>query len=270
MKLLETTQPMKARGEKALVPFFTAGYPDETTFCQLVRTAVQAGCPVIEIGIPFSDPIADGPVIQESSRIALANGMTLRRALELTREITANEPCAPVFMSYINPIMRLGFERFTDLAREAGVTGVIVPDLPLEESAGVRTAFAAGGLTLVDLIAPTSPPRRIREIVSVADGFVYLVSLTGVTGAPSALAADIETFVAAVRRETALPLYVGFGVSTADQAQHVSRASDGVIIGSAIIKLIQAADGPEQAVARVGAFLTEVRDSMNANDGGRP
>ena len=265
MSLRERTEGLREAGLKALVPFFTAGYPDDETFAEVVRTASASGCRVMEIGIPFSDPMADGPVIQESSKAALAAGMTLARALRLARELSEETGAHFVFMSYINPLFRMGFSEYAKAAAQAGVTGTIIPDLPIEESAEIRAEFAGHGVTLVDLVAPTSGEARVGRIAEVADGFLYLVSLTGVTGVRSALAQDLTDFIATVRRAANLPLYVGFGVSTPDQAAQIAAAADGVIIGSALVRIIQSASSREEAVSTVGRFLQEVGAAMRAN-----
>ncbi len=264
MKLTETTRGLREAGQKVLVPFFTAGYPDEQTFLALLETAARAGCRVIEIGVPFSDPIADGPVIQESSQQVLAGGMTLRRALELTAEASARTDAALVMMGYVNPLLAMGLEEFAAAARQAGVAGVIVPDTPLEESADVRRALGDQGVALVDLVAPTSSEKRVGRIAAKATGFLYLVSMTGVTGAGLAPGRQVADLVARVRRRTDLPLYVGFGVSRADQAAAIVQHADGVIIGSALIRLIQAAPSGAEAVTRVEAFLGECLQAMNS------
>ena len=234
MMLRDQAQAMKARGEKGLVPFLTAGFPDEETFLDLLGAASDAGCPVIEIGIPFSDPIADGPIIQESSKVALENGMSLRRALALAKKASQTSSATLVVMSYFNPILRMGIEAFARAAADAGIGGVIVPDVPLEESTELRRELARCGAAFIDLIAPTSGTRRIQRITAAADGFVYLVSVAGVTGMRSSLSSDLGGFVSRVRAHTDLPLYVGFGVSTPEQAREASRHADGVIVGGFI------------------------------------
>jgi tryptophan synthase alpha chain len=265
MRLGDVTGGLQERGEKALVAFLTAGYPDERTFVEVAVGAAEAGCDVIEVGVPFSDPIADGPVIQQSSQAALAGGMTLLRALDLTREIATRTETPLVIMSYLNPILNAGLEQFAEAAVESGVSGVILPDVSLEESADIRGIVAAAGLAYVDLVAPTSGTDRIRAIVAAAGdgGFLYLVSVTGVTGSGQDPSADLESFVARVRGETSLPLYVGFGISTPEQARRVAGAADGVIIGSQLIRLLgePPAEGDE-AVRRVGEFLTEVKRAV--------
>jgi tryptophan synthase alpha chain len=266
MRLTETTTSIRRRGERALVPFFTAGYPDETTFRRLTEAACGAGCRIIEIGIPFSDPIADGPVIQASSRRALEQGMTLARALGLIEDLARHLPASFVVMSYLNPILRMGEAVFARRAGEAGVSGVIVPDLPREESRALRAALRREGIDLVDLIAPTSSTERIARIARTARGFLYLVSLTGVTGVRDGGPSDVAGFVARIRARSTLPLYVGFGISTPAQAATVAAQADGVIVGSALIRIIQSCAAPQDAVARVSEFLREMREAMAAGD----
>ncbi len=262
MRLRERTQAIKASGDKALIPFFTAGYPDEDTFLNLLGAATSLGCSVIEIGIPFSDPMADGPVIQATSQKALAAGMTLNHAIELVATASAENPAAYVFMSYINPIMQMGFAEFSRRAAAAGVAGLIIPDLPVEEAGEIRETLANGGITLVELLAPTSGQTRISQISRKADGFLYLVSITGVTGVKSAEANALTDFIALVKSETDTPLYVGFGVATPAQAADISQLADGVIIGSALIKIInEAAEG--KAVEAVKSYLEEIVAAIN-------
>lgn len=267
MRLPDVTDRLKRSGSKALVAFLTAGYPDEETFVELVRAADRSGCDVIEIGLPFSDPIADGPLIQESSKAALAGGMTVSRALELASGLSREIAAALVFMGYYNPILRMGPERFALAAVESGVTGVIVADVSFEESGAVRPFFEERGISYIDLIAPTSSDERIAAIVAQSSGFVYLVSVTGVTGAREPRAEDVDTFVARVRPRTHLPLYVGFGVSGPDKARETARTSDGVIIGSALIRLIQSSASSAEAVQKVEGFLRGVAEAIQPAGG---
>lgn len=261
--LAQTTRSLRARGRKALVAYFTAGYPDDATFEVLVRTAVDAGVDVIEVGIPFSDPIADGPVIQASSNAALARGMTLTRALASIARLSPDVRVPMVVMSYINPILKLGVDAFAREAARAGVVGVVLPDVSFEESSAFRPALCATGLAYVDLVAPTSDEARVREIARASEGFVYAVSMTGVTGSRAAGKADVEGIVARVRAATDTPVYVGFGVSTPAAAAQIATASDGVIIGSRLMQL--AGDGPARAAAgRVGDFLASVRHELDS------
>ncbi|HEU4364994.1 MAG TPA: tryptophan synthase subunit alpha [Candidatus Krumholzibacteria bacterium] len=261
-RLAQTTRALRARGRSGLVAFLTAGYPDERSFVAMVRAAVDAGADVVEIGVPFSDPIADGPVIQASSSVALAHGMSLRRALALASELAATVDVPLVVMSYVNPLLAMGTDAFARAAAEAGVAGVILPDVPFEESGAFRTPIREARLDYVDLIAPTSGDTRIRAIAGAAEGFVYVVSLTGVTGAHHAFAADLGALTGRVRAATETPVYVGFGISEPGQARTVARHADGVIIGSRLLEL--AADGaPGGADGRVGAFLASVRGALD-------
>jgi tryptophan synthase alpha chain len=196
---------------------------------------------------------------------ALEGGMSLDRVLDLTARASERTSAALILMGYLNPILRMGVDRFAKRAFEAGATGAIVPDVPLEESAGIRSLLKDGGLTFVDLVAPTSSRERIQGIAEAADGFVYLVSLTGVTGVRKTLSQGLGGFVDRVRQHTDLPLYVGFGVSGGSMAAEVVQHADGVIIGSALIKIIQAANDSREAVANVQKFLQEVKQAMHGN-----
>jgi tryptophan synthase alpha chain len=267
MTLSEATRSLKSRGEKALVPFFTAGYPDEETFLKLLGTASESGCQVIEIGVPFSDPIADGPAIQESSKRALENGMSLSRALDLARmarEGNGSDFPELILMGYVNPVLRFGVERFAESARRSGVSGAIIPDVPFEESNQVRRGLMKHGMAFVDLIAPTTGVDRMRSIARGAEGFLYLVSVTGVTGASSCAPEFLEEFAGRVRRETKIPLYVGFGISSPEEAGRAARFCDGVIIGSALVRLVQSSKSNMEAVDRVRVFLEKAKQEIAA------
>ncbi|MGD8415193.1 MAG: tryptophan synthase subunit alpha, partial [Candidatus Latescibacterota bacterium] len=238
-RLADVTRRIAGDGGKALVAYLTAGYPSESVFVDLAVEASRAGADVIEVGIPFSDPIADGPTIQASSEAALAAGMTVPRALALAARVAERVDTPLVAMSYLNPLLNMGLDNFVRSAARAGISGAILPDVPLEESTDIRRIVRAGGLDLIDLVAPTSSDDRVRRIAEVADGagFLYLVSVTGVTGSAGAVAADIEPFVARVRGLAGLPLYVGFGVSTEAQARQIVQFADGVIVGSQLVRL---------------------------------
>jgi tryptophan synthase alpha chain len=254
--LTDTTCALRERGRKALVAFFTAGYPDEDTCAAMVRAAVDAGADIVEIGVPFSDPIADGPVIQASSAAALARGMTLPRALALSAELSVAAP--RVVMCYVNPLLAMGVESFARAALGAGVAGVILPDVSFEESRAFRAPLRREGLVYVDLVAPTSGDARIRAITGAAEGFVYLVAVTGVTGTRAAADPDLAALAGRVRQAAPVPVYAGFGISGPEAARH----SDGIIIGSRLVQI--AADGPAAGAARrVGDFLATVRGALD-------
>ncbi len=266
MRLGQITRRLLADGRKALVPFFTAGYPDEATFLDCLGAAARAGCRIVEVGVPFSDPLADGPAIQESSRVALAGGMTLSRAMDLSARAADTTGCSIVLMSYLNPILRLGAAGFAARAAARGIDGAILPDVPLEESGPLRRELAATGVTLIDLVAPTTSQERVAGIVRGADGFLYLVAVTGVTGARARLDPRLPGLVSRVLKETDLPLYVGFGVSGPAQAAAVVGRADGVIIGSALVNVLRAAGSRREAVAAVERFLDQTQAAIN---GGR-
>lgn len=254
-------EKLRAAGRKPLVPFLTAGFPDEDKFLAILGAAADAGCPLVEIGFPFSDPVADGPVIQASSQRVLRQGMTLQRSFELARQAHEKFGLGVVLMGYLNPVLKMGADSFARACAEANVAGVIIPDLPPEESAGLRRVLAAVECDLVDLIAPTTDPQRLQNNLPDASGFLYLVSTTGVTGAGASSTDALAAYVDRVRAATNLPLYVGFGISTPEKATEVSAVADGAIVGSALIRTIDAA--ADDPVAAAAAFLKSMADAMN-------
>ncbi len=261
MILSDHTHSIMQSGRKALVAFLTAGFPDETTFVELMRACESAGCDVIEVGVPFSDPIADGPTIQQSSQTALDNGMTMERALTLTASCNLTVPV--VAMTYVNPVLAMGVSAFAQHARDAGVRGVILPDVSFEESDPFRGDLASGGLEYIDLLAPTSGPERVAAIATGTTGFVYLVAVRGVTGARNTAPVSLEPFISAARKHTKTPLYVGFGISSPAIARDVAALADGVIIGSRLVDLVtQAQAAGTSPVRAVTEFLAEVREAL--------
>ncbi|NPA26725.1 MAG: tryptophan synthase subunit alpha [Chloroflexi bacterium] len=261
-RIARTFATLRAANRAALIPYVTLGYPDFASALELVPAALEAGADMVELGVPFSDPLADGATIQAASQRALANGMTLRQGLEQVAELRARRVTAPlILMGYYNPILQMGLETFAQAAAQAGVDGVIVPDLPLEEAGPLRKALAAHELALIPLIAPTTPQSRVRRIAEHAQGFLYLVSLTGVTGARAELPPDLAAFVQRVRAVTDLPLAVGFGISRPEHAAAVARLADGVIVGSALLRAVGASPHPAQAAR---AFLHSLRVAMDA------
>lgn len=238
----------RARGRAALMPYFTLGYPDAETSIRVIESIVGAGADLIELGIPFSDPLADGPTIQHSTQVALEGGMTVARCLALTAELRARGVVAPLLlMGYYNPILAFGVVRFVERAAAAGADGFIIPDLPPEEAVELEAACRSRGLALVYLLAPTSTPERIALIARRSSGFTYLVSLTGVTGARDSLPPGLADFVDRVREVARTPLAVGFGVSTPEQAWAVGQMADGVIVGSALIRAVGQSRDPAEA-----------------------
>jgi tryptophan synthase alpha chain len=238
----------RAKGERrlAVVIYLTVGYPDRVATGVLLRAALDGGADVLELGVPFSDPLADGATVQRASEVALANGITLADCVAEARSIIAERDATVLFMGYANPFLRYGLDRLAGDARDAGAAGVIVPDLPAEESATFDAALAPAGLVRIDLYAPTTPDARLARLVPRSRGFVYCVSLTGVTGARRALASDVASFVSRVRAHTSLPVALGFGISDPSHVSALRGLVDGVVIGSAAIDAVTAAsDKPE-------------------------
>ena len=221
----------------AFMPYSVLGYPDREAGMETIRQVVAAGADLLELGIPFSDPLADGPTIQEATQKSLENGTTVKDCLLMTKTLRAEGIDTPaVFMGYINPMMAYGLEKFVEDAVDAGVDGLIVPDLPPEEADELGKICDAHGIALVQFLAPTSTPERIKLVTSIAKGFIYLVSVTGITGARQDIASDLGAFVGRVRAETSTPLAVGFGIGNGEQAKAVGDLADGVIVGSALVK----------------------------------
>jgi tryptophan synthase alpha chain len=246
----------RARAERraAFMPFVTIGHPDLPTSLAMLEMLAEVGADVIEVGVPFSDPLADGPTIQHSSQVALANGIRLVDCVEAVRTVRARGVHIPlVLMGYVNPILTYGLARYADDAAEAGASGFIVPDLPPEEAGELAGYCAAHGLALVPLLAPNSTPERIRQVVATAKGFVYLVSVMGVTGARDVLPTDLADYIRRVRGLTTLPLAVGFGISRPEQVRMIASLADGVIVASALIRLMET-DGID-AVRKLAANL---------------
>jgi tryptophan synthase alpha chain len=240
---------LKREGRTALIPYITAGHPDPAASLTLLRGLEGAGADVVEVGVPFSDPMADGPVIQASSQAALAHGMTFDRVLELVRAARLTIPV--VLFSYLNPIVAAG-EDALQRAAAAGVHGILITDLPVGADPGREAALGGGPLAFVRLVAPTTPDARMREIGAHGSGFVYLISRLGVTGARDDLPPDLPGTITRLRQATALPICVGFGVSTAEQARRIGALADGVVVGSAIVRA--AGRSPDEALHLVAGL----------------
>lgn len=261
----------RARGRAALIPFITAGDPDPATTVTLMHRLVAAGADLIELGVPFSDPIADGPVIQRATERALARGVTLGDVLAMVERFRAEDPHTPVvLMGYLNPIEIMGYACFAAAARAAGVDGALVVDVPPEEGEDLVAALRGEDLDLVYLLAPTSDAARIARIAAVASGFVYYVSVKGVTGSGHLDLADVATHLAAIRAQISLPVGVGFGISDAATAGQVGAIADAVIVGSAIVGRIEAlAATPERIPTVIGDFVAGLRAAIESG-GERP
>lgn len=262
----------RAEGRVALIPYVMAGYPDLATGESLAVAFGQAGADLIEIGVPFSDPLADGATVQHASQIALEHGMTLAGALELAGRISAQVSTPLVLMTYYNPIFSYGIAHFCEAAKAAGVTGLIVPDLPAEEADPLLRAARDCGIALVFLIAPTSTDARIETVARVAaetGGFIYCVSLSGVTGARDRLPEHLAAFIARVRAHTSLPLAVGFGVGRPEHVAAIGRIADGAVVASALLNAVDAAP-PDQRIATGVAFLRELQSGVHLDPSDTP
>jgi tryptophan synthase alpha chain len=229
-------------GHKALIAYVTTGYPTVEATLKVVPLLADSGCDIIELGIPFSDPLADGVTIQKSSFHGLQNGVTPRRCLELAGRLSQKVNVPLVFMTYYNPVLKYGLEKFCAASAASGVSGLIIPDLPPDEGSELEAVSQRHGLDLIYLLAPTSTRERIRLAAERSRGFIYLVSVTGVTGARDRLPTDLKAFVARVRKIASQPLCVGFGISTPEQAGQIAAIADGVIVGSRIIQLMEKDD----------------------------
>lgn len=250
-------------GHPLLMPYATGGFPDVDGCARLLRAYQEAGADIVELGVPFSDPLADGPVIQGSSQQALRQGVRPDDVFRLAAGAAA-QGVNIVFLAYLNTVLARGPERFFGRCAESGVLGVVIPDLPVEEAAELQGVARVQGVDVVLLAAPTSPEHRLAAIGRQASGFIYCVSATGVTGVRSEMRSDLPEFLARLRRHTELPLAVGFGVSTPDQAAEVGRHADGVIIGSRLVAMVQEAGSVEAALPPIREFLGEVRERLRS------
>lgn len=226
------------KNKKAFIGFLTAGDPNYDASFENIMALIKAGADMVEIGIPFSDPIAEGPVIQAADLRALKAGMTTDRAFELAAKVRENTDIPLVFMTYVNPVYKYGYDRFFAKCAQIGVDGLICPDLPFEEKSEADSIAKAHGIALISMIAPTSE-QRIRSIAESAEGFLYIVSSMGVTGVRSEINTDLASIMESVRKYSKVPAAIGFGVSTPEQAKNMSQIADGVIIGSAIVRLVE-------------------------------
>lgn len=255
---------LRTSGRKALMPFLTAGDPDMPTTARLLKEAEESGASVCELGIPFSDPIADGPVIQESMNYALEHGLKIQTVLESVAAIRPRLKIGVVCMVSCTVIVRRGGVSFVRDCAQAGFDGFILPDLPVEEADSIRDAIAKEGLTASFLISPTTPPERARKIAGACTGFIYVLARSGVTGERSQIPADLADRLTQLREVTDLPLAVGFGVSAPQQVRQVTRVADAAIVGSALVRKIAAhrRDGADVIVAQAGAFMKELTSGL--------
>jgi len=244
----------------ALMPYITIGYPSIEATLKVVPLLASSGCDIVELGIPFSDPMADGVTIQRASFCALHNGVTPKLCLEVAKQLSQKVNIPLVFMTYFNPIFSYGMEEFCSACVSSGVSGLIIPDLPPEEGSALELITQRQGLDLIYLLAPTSTEERIGLVAERSRGFIYMVSLTGVTGARDKLSSGLGAFVAKVRKVASQPLCVGFGISTPEQAEQVAQMADGVIVGSRVIQLMESED---KSMAAICDFARELRNALD-------
>ena len=248
-------------GNKALVAFYTAGDPDLDASKKIFAVIEKNGVDIVELGVPFSDPLADGPTIQASSYRSLNNGTTLKKIIRMVADIRKTSELPVVLMTSFNPIFVYGKKEFVADALKAGVDGVIIPDLPHEEAE--EFLAIADGLDMIFLLAPTSTPDRIQQIGKISKGFIYYISLTGTTGTKESLSVGLEEKVSEIKNSVPLPVLVGFGISGPEQAAEAAKVSDGVILGSAIVKLIETNSNPVERDRKLGEFLTSIQKAIN-------
>lgn len=256
---------LKEQNRQALIPYITAGDPNKEATVPMMHALVEAGCDIIELGVPFSDPMADGPTIQLACERALEHGTSLTDVLAMVAEFREKDAdTAVVLMGYLNPVEAMGYETFVDRAVKAGVDGVLLVDLPPEEATEVEGIFKAKDLDMVYLIAPTTTDARIEKIGQSGSGYVYYVSLKGVTGSKALDVDDVALNLERIRKHVSVPVGVGFGITNGETAAQVAKVADGVIVGSAIVNRIAAnADNPQQAQAEVTELMREMRSAMD-------
>lgn len=265
-RIAATFDALRAQGRTALIPFVTAGDPQKEVTVPLMHTLVENGADIIELGVPFSDPMADGPVIQRASERALLHHTSLHDVLDMVRAFRQTNADTPVvLMGYLNPIEIMGYSAFATAATEAGVDGVLTVDIPPEEGHDLLEALRGQDIDPIYLLAPTSTPERIRKLTAAASGFVYYVSLKGVTGAGNLDIQSVADKLSAIRACTDMPVGVGFGIKDADTARAMGEIADAVVVGSALVSQVEAhADDPERIQATVGAIIADMRQALDA------
>ncbi len=264
-RLAAQFQALKKQGRCALIPYITAGDPEPWVTVPLLHALVKSGADVLEIGVPFSDPMADGPVIQRAAERALKHHISLGKVFTMVREFREKDSSTPiVLMGYLNPVEVMGYERFAEQAAQAGVDGVLTVDLPPEEAKAFQSAMKRQKLDTIFLLAPTSPSDRIKLITSAASGFIYYVSLRGVTGAANLDVREVKAKLKQIRSHTKLPLGVGFGIGNPETAAQVAQFADAVVVGSAVVRRIEEmAAVPDKILTEVPAFIAQLRQAMD-------
>lgn len=260
-RISDTFSRLREQGARAVIPYLTAGFPTKADTLPLLAALVSGGADIIELGVPFSDPIADGPTIQRASAAALKLGVTMADILEIVRQFRLQHNTPIVLFGAYNPFLHFGLEKFADAAQAVGVDGVLIPDLPADEGDEVEPILRARGLDLIYLVAPTTPVSRKAEICGGGSGFIYYISLKGVTGARASLTYELEKPVAEIRACTKLPVVVGFGITTPEQAATVGQHADGIAVGSALIDLVQKNAGTRDLLPRVETFIRSLKEA---------
>jgi tryptophan synthase alpha chain len=255
-RITKKFKEIREKKGKAFIPYIMAGDPDIKRTRELIRILEDCGADIIELGVPFSDPLADGPTIQKAAQRALDEGVTLKKVIALVAEIRRSTQIPVILMTYYNPVFKYGEERFVLEASAAGVDGIIVPDLPPDEAGNLIKYAKKSGLDTIFLLAPTSTEDRIQKVASASTGFIYYVPITGITGSKLALDSSIEGHIARIRSVTAKPVAVGFGISTPEEAAEISQFADGVIVGSAIVKRVEESEG------ELKSYLMSLRNAI--------
>lgn len=255
-------ESLKSKKERALIVYLTAGDPSLDVTGELIPALEQAGADILEIGVPFSDPTADGPVIQEASQRSLKAGTTLQGVLDLVCDVRKDSEIPIVLFGYFNPIFAYGVKKFAHAAKKAGVDGILVVDLPYEEAGELRVYTDAAGIDFISLVAPTTDPQRLAKIAAGATGFLYYISITGITGTAAPKIENIKKEVGKIRKMTGFPIAVGFGISKPTQAREIGHFADGVVIGSAVVRLIHENKDSRDLVKIVSGYISEIKKAM--------
>ncbi|KAJ6931225.1 tryptophan synthase alpha chain-like isoform X2 [Populus alba x Populus x berolinensis] len=259
----ETFSNLKKQGKVALIPYITAGDPDLSTTAEALKLLDACGCDIIELGVPYSDPLADGPVIQAAATRSLARGTNFEAITSMLKEVVPQVSCPIALFTYYNPILKRGIEEFMSTVNDIGVHGLVVPDVPLEETQVLRKEAVKNGLELVLLTTPTTPTERMKAIVEAADGFVYLVSSVGVTGTRASVSDRVQTLLQDIKETTTKPVAVGFGISKPEHVKQVAGwGADGVIVGSAMVKLLGEAKSPEEGLKELESFTKSLKAAL--------